>query len=236
MTIDRIISTRLTAPRDSFEEAFLSELLISERLRLTFLSAFFAIAALWIFFSPDFFVVQFPLRGFYRGMSWHIWFSGFWALVALYEFIVSQVFALFKKNNRLPPTAAFYMNALVEASIPTLGLFLISRNIGLNALATPMPVFYFIFIMLSTLRLNVNLSLFTGVVAGYGYLGVAMLILSEQKAFIPCTTLQNIAMHRDKALLLLMSGVAAGFVAYQIRKRVVGVMEAMQEQSRVETA
>lgn len=234
MIIDRIISTRLDAPRDSFEAAFLSELLISERFRLTFLSAFFALAALWIFFSPGFFVVQFPLRGFYRGMPWHIWFSGFWALVALYEFIVGQVFGLFKRNNRQPPTGMLYMNAIVESGIPTLGLLLISRNIGLSALTTPMPVFYFIFIMLSALRLNFTLSLTMGIAAAYGYLGVTLFILSEQASWTSCGMLQNIAMHRDKALLLLMTGVAAGFVGSQIRKRVMAVMEAVQERNRVE--
>ena len=234
MIIDHIISTRLAAPRDAFEKAFLSELLISEQFRLTFLSAFFTAAALWIFLSPDFFIIQFPFRGFYRGLPWHFWFAGFWALVALYEFVVGQVFALFKKNNRQPPTGAFYMNAIVEGSIPTLGLYLISRNIGVNALATPMPAFYFIFILLSALRLNFKLSLVMGITAAYGYLGVAIVILTEQHSLVPCAMLQNIDMHLNKALLLLMTGVAAGFVGHQIRNRVVDVMEALQERNRVE--
>ena len=234
MIIDRIISARLAAPRDSFEEAFLSELLISEQFRLTFLSAFFTVAAFWIFLSPELFIIPFPFRGFYCGIPWHVWFAGFWALVAFYEFMVGQVFAIFKKNNRQPPTGAFYMNAIVEAGIPTLGLFLISRNIGVSALATPMPAFYFIFILLSALRLNFRLSLVMGITAAYGYLGVAMAILAEQHSLTPCVMLQNIDMHRDKALLLLMTGVAAGFVGHQIRKRVVGVMKAIQERNRVE--
>ncbi len=234
MIVDRIISARLKTPKDSLEGAFLSELLVSEQLRLKVLSVLFALAALWIFFSPDILSIRFPLEGEYGGIPFYKWFAGFWALVALYEFIVSRLFGLLKKNNRQPPKGALYMNAVVEAAIPTVGLYIISRYMAVSALLTPMSFVYFFFIILSALRLNFMLSAIMGLVAGSGYLYVALLILGERSPPGHLAIMDNIYFQLNKAWLLFVAGLAAGFVGYQIRKRVLDVMEAIQERDQVE--
>ena len=68
-----------------------------------------------------------------------------------------------------------YIGALIETSIPTLMLSLQIESMGpIRALGFVMPLVYFIFIILSTLRLDYWLSTFTGFVAAVELFAMAM--------------------------------------------------------------
>jgi adenylate cyclase len=67
-----------------------------------------------------------------------------------------------------------YLSAFIETSIPTLGLILSSQFLGpVYGLATPAPFAYGIFIVLSVLRLDFRLCVFTGAVAAVEYVTFA---------------------------------------------------------------
>jgi len=90
---------------------------------------------------------------------------------------------------------------------------------GINKFATPAVAFgtwptmlYFIFIVVSTLRLDFILPPFTGTVAAAGYLGIATWVLS----------LQGIATnpnHIIKAALMVVAGAVAGLAALRLRAK-----------------
>src|SRR5436190_13451417 len=88
------------------------------------------------------------------------------------------VHAMISRHLRLGhdvPMFRRYFGAFIETSMPTLALALHIDNMGsVQALGFIVPLVYFIFIILSTLRLDFWLSTFTGFVAAAELFGMAM--------------------------------------------------------------
>jgi adenylate cyclase len=130
-------------------------------------------------------------------------------------FLAYEIVALLVLHYRLVggntvPTAARFVNALIETSLPTVGLWA-------NKLATPAVAFstwptmlYFIFIVASTLQLDFVLPAFTSTVAAAGYSGIAIWVLSFQGM----AANHN---HLIKAALMMVTGAVAGLVALRFR-------------------
>lgn len=221
---------------DLIGESFQAEVMKSEKLRVMMLSVFFTGAAAWIYFQSD--VLPFPIKTTFHGIPAVTWFSVCLLGVALYEFIVSRVFSFFIVSGRTLPRQGFYMNALVETSLPSLIIFVMSKVIAVSALFTPAAFLYFIFISFSVLRLNYRLCVFTGAVAAAGYLTVSLIVLSQSApAVLPGeapTLLNATAIHVNKAMMMLVTGGVTGFVAAQIKKRILSSYQLINERSRVE--
>jgi adenylate cyclase len=142
-----------------------------------------------------------------------------------YELVARSLHASLAKRYGASPTPLRYWNALVETSTPSLLLIIAARELDpALVLQGPGILLYGVFIVLSTLRLDPRLSLFTGLVAavefgaisvGYGF-GAGFSLI--------------------KALVLLLSGAAAAFVAAQIRSRIAKMFEALEERQRVVSA
>jgi adenylate cyclase len=96
---------------------------------------------------------------------------------------------------------------------------------------TPTHHYYF-FILLSTLRLKPWLSVFTGAVAALEYFTLAVVFLLRAPIGDD-STLTALPLHMWKASLYLMAGAAAGFVAWQVRKRVANALRSVEDQKRV---
>src|ERR1700710_15869 len=78
--------------------------------------------------------------------------------------------------NRDVPVLRRYLSALIETSLPTIALAIQMNAMGPErALGFAAPLAYFIFIILSTLRLDFWLSTFTGLVAAVELFPIAML-------------------------------------------------------------
>jgi adenylate cyclase len=145
-----------------------------------------------------------------------------------YELLVRAIVGRWLARGGVPPRALRYWNALVETSIPTLFVVLAARDVpALYALDGPPAYLYAVFIVLSTLRLDFGLSLFTGAVAAAEYLILAAVYVPE--AGVPPS-------YVARALVLILTAFAAAFVADEIRRRVVGVLRSMEERSRVVAA
>ena len=145
-----------------------------------------------------------------------------------YELLVRALIGRWLARGGTPPRVLRYWNALVETSIPTLFVILASRDVSpLLALEGPPGYLYAVFIVLSTLRLDFGLALFTGFVAAAEYLVLAAVYVPE-----PAVPPSYVA----KAIVLLLTGFAAAFVADEIRRRVIGVLRSMEERSRVVAA
>ena len=77
--------------------------------------------------------------------------------------------------DRDVPVFRRYLGALIETSMPTIALALHIDSMGpVQALGFVVPLTYFIFIILSTLRLDFWLSTFTGFVAAAELFCMAM--------------------------------------------------------------
>src|SRR5689334_7710663 len=110
--------------------------------------------------------------------------------------------------------------------MPTVALALHIDNMGsVQALGFIVPLVYFIFIILSTLRLDFWLSTFTGFVAASELLGMAMLYRPDA----PPDLLYNGA----RSTLILVCGMLAGAVAMQLRRQFEASLSAATAPDRI---
>jgi adenylate cyclase len=99
----------------------------------------------------------------------------------------------------------------------------------------PLTYYYFIFIALSALRLNFFLSLFAGLVAGIEYTALAFMLLGQSVNLIANTTFVSMGMHVSRGILIFAGGLATGFVALQIRRRILRSMQYLTEKNEIIT-
>ena len=112
------------------------------------------------------------------------------------------------------PYARRYLGALIETSLPTVGLYLEMKAMGpAQALAFAVPLAYFIFIILSTLRLDFWLSTFTGFVAAAELFAMAMFYHPAQFADEPAP---DVAFHTIRSVIILTCGILAGAVGVSV--------------------
>ncbi|WP_257166739.1 adenylate/guanylate cyclase domain-containing protein [Bradyrhizobium sp. SRS-191] len=150
-------------------------------------------------------------------------------------FMAFEILILFriKANLRLgrdAPIILRYLSALVETSMPTLVLLLQIEGIGRDkALGFGAPLVYFIFIILSTLRLDFWLSSFTGLVAAAELLTVALI----HRPSIDVSQNPEIYYHGERSFIVLLCGLLAGAVSVQLRRQFAASIEAASARDRV---
>lgn len=164
---------RLKAHRPAsgtFERELKIEILKSDKLRITILIFTFAIIlpailALAIFAFEDF---QRIFHGHFK--------SFFLVVLSLLTFGVGYLLLEWVSINRLiqGKRKAYpflpYVSVLVETSIPLAALLITAQYVGpAYALLTPAPLVYPLLIVLSTLRLDFKLCVFTGAIAAIQY-------------------------------------------------------------------
>ena len=134
----------------------------------------------------------------------------------LFEWWVHAVISRYLRLDRDIPVIRRYIGALIETSMPTVALALHIDSMGaVEALGFVTPMTYFIFIILSTLRLDFWLSTFTGVVAAVELFGMAMF-------YHPAGAIDpepNLYYHAARSLILLICGMLAGAVGMQLRRQ-----------------
>jgi len=101
-----------------------------------------------------------------------------------------------------------------------------------QALLMPSAFVYFIFILLSTLRLDFALCAFTGLVAAVEYAALA-LFWGSTDTTVAEPVLTSLPQHLAKACILLVAGVAAGFVASRVRGSFSRAIESLEERARI---
>lgn len=144
------------------------------------------------------------------------------AAAAAYEIFALRIVVKSLSREGDVPRSLWLINIVIDAGLPTLGLFILVENRLTQphqALVAPAVFLYFIFIILSTLRLSPGLSLFTGLLSAVGYLAVCLLVhqryptSEEGPSFLP-------GAYFIYAALILTAGVTAAGVAGQIRTHV----------------
>jgi len=160
-----------------------------------------------------------------------------WALLAafvpfvLFELSVLRLLSQRLAQHRDVPYARRYLGALIETSLPTVALYLHMQGMGpAQALGFAAPFAYFIFIILSTLRLDFWLSSFTGFVAAAQLFAIAMFYHPAGFADEPAP---DLGFHLVRSLVILICGVLAGAVGMQLRRQFEASIAAATARDRV---
>lgn len=155
-----------------------------------------------------------------------------YALMAGFILFEVWIHAQIRRNLRLGgdvPIVRRYVGALIETSLPTVILILQIRSMGASqALGFVTPLVYFIFVILSTLRLDFWLSTFTGFVAAGELFVVAMYFNATSAAGDPETYF-----HSVRSIIILICGVLAGAVGAQLRRQFAASIAAATARDRV---
>ncbi len=214
----------------AFEAHFAREIVLSERVRMAVLA--WLLAALIVFLGVmylvfhDNYVAHFATpRGIRRTL---------WILLGLlcYELAARAMLAWWQRRGGVPEPLR-YLNAFVEASVPSILILVVAQETDPTyVLQSAASLLYAVFIVLSTLRLDFRLSLFTGAVAAAEYVALchAYAGRSESLAGAP---FDHPPFYLAKGAMLLLAGLAAGFVGQQLKRRVANVFRAQEERQRI---
>jgi adenylate cyclase len=211
-----------------FEHALTQEVLRTELVRVKALVAttLLLTAILWTvyFLAPA--AVSAVWRGGLRPSYLYVTLVPF----VLFELWVLAAIRRQLKLRRDVPVIRRYLSALIETSMPTIALALHIQNMGsVQALGFVVPLAYFIFIILSTLRLDFWLSTFTGFVAAAELFGMAMF-------YHPAVNTDpepDVVYHAARSLIILICGILAGAVGVQLRRQFEASIEAATARDRI---
>lgn len=203
-----------------FQEQYGKELLQSEKRRIMILLTIFSLALVVRLVNL---VVPLSPKGDIAGDS----LSALWIFPA--AIILFELLTLFMVNKKLRsekkelPSFLQYINAFMEVSLPSAVILFIARQFpSFNVLESPVVFIYFIYIILSTLRLNFKLSLLYGLLSAVAYTVFSVALYHRFEAS-----------DAGRALILLFSGIAAGFVARQIKS---GIKNSLMESGKRQKA
>jgi len=139
------------------------------------------------------------------------------------------------QSKRRIPSYLMYTNAFFEISIPTIGLILYTEALNsIIAFSTPVILIYFIFIILTTLELDFKLSVFAGTVAAVEYFLLVLYYLGRVDMTGAEPIIKEPMMYFAKSLIILLCGIVAGFVALEIKKRILKSFRIISERNQIE--
>jgi adenylate cyclase len=211
-----------------FEHALAQEVLRSELIRVKALIATTALLA--AIFLTAYFLAPDALNAIWRGGLKPSYLYVTLVPFLLFELWVHTAISRQLKLNRDLPVIRRYIGALIETTMPTVALALHIQGMGsVQALGFVVPLAYFIFIILSTLRLDFWLSTFTGFVAAAELFAMAMF-------YHPAGNTDpdpEIWYHAARSLIILICGVLAGAVGVQLRRQFVASIQAASVRDHV---
>ena len=215
----------------TFQRLLNREILLSERRRMLILAGVQALILVLILLTATF-VPSFVRSIYHDRVPERAALAAFSAFI-LYELLAAGVVTIFLRRGRNFPVLGRYMNALVETSFPTLLLYLLA-----GYLSSPVVIFgtwpallYFLFIILSTLRLNFALSAFTGAVAAVELFVLAFVMLHlEWQTEDPDL---SIGYHVTRSAVLLAAGLLAGYAGATIKSHFRRALAAASARDRV---
>jgi adenylate cyclase len=130
-----------------------------------------------------------------------------------------------RRRQRLPKIAA-YLNAVLETTAPTLAMTVAATAFSPQALPNnPFYLVYFLFIILSAMRMKVSLTLVTSAVAAGEYLSLGLWFVTFGSG--------TFAMELLKVGLLLVAGALTAVVTYQNRNGFFQAWKNAEDKNRV---
>ena len=150
----------------------------------------------------------------------------------LYEIVVLYVLRWRLAKEQDFPRIGRFANALIETSLPSVAILILARHMEpLLVFGLWPPMAYFLFIILSTLRLDFWLSLWTGAVAAIEQLALVIWLLPiDIGGDEPQLSLTY---HASRSLILLIGGILAGIIAGTLRRQFDKATAAVAARDRV---
>jgi adenylate cyclase len=204
---------RTTVSAD-FQHALTREVLRTELIRIKALIGTASLIAiiLWIVYSID----PYALDHLWHGRLKPSYLFAILIPFILFELWVHAVIGRHLRLDRDVPVIRRYIGVLIETSMPTIALALEIDSMGsVEALGFVVPLTYFIFIILSTLRLDFWLSTFTGFVAAAELFVMAMFYHPAGNA----DPAPDIYYHSARSFIILICGMLAGAVGVRLRRQ-----------------
>lgn len=210
-------------------DAFRNAEFRSERLRIFGILAFFSLFVLVTV------VRVYVIRTASSSTPW-VWSFLLAAIVIGYElWMLREVDLALQASSRLFPQF-WILSTIIETSIPAFAIvFLTSSQVDISyrPLASPALLVFFVFIILSTLRLNPWISVLSGIVASVTYLCAALFFGWRPPGLgTPAPVTQSSV--SLNAITLLVGGMVAGAVAGEIRKHVQAALREAETQRKLE--
>jgi len=225
--------SRHDVPNSSYKEQLDRESLKSEVYRVYVLIAVIIFFIIYLLFVSLFYSKEYnPVNE-----STNVLFFSIVILFILLfrEVMVKRVFERIIHSGKSMPSYVKYVNSFIEVSFPTLATVAFAQVISpIYTLVSPIAFTYFIFIILSTVELDEVLCLFVSFVAAVEYVAVSLYYVSKINISPETILLHQSMLYYGKGVMLLLSGFISAFVANQLRKRIIGSLQILEERNRIE--
>lgn len=207
-------------------------LLRSERRRVTILAGIFLGVMAWLMIANLFFVetiiatynAPLPLQPVLL----------LFGCAVIYELIARYMINWHITHQRMVPDRIRFTNVFVETSIPSFALYILADIYHPQFAFISAPSFsYYLFIILSTLRLDYRFSIFTSIVAAVEYSALATYFLNTEVDPLIPSLLREPLYYYGKATIMIAAGIVAGLVGNEIRRRSYTLFTTIEERNQI---
>ena len=154
--------------------------------------------------------------------------------LSAYEFLVFGIISRAIRRNRDIPHVFRFLNTTLEITAPSVLIWVGAEIYGpFIALSMPAPFGYFLFILASTLRLDIWIPVYTGMLAALEYLGLVWWFSRQGTPENLPPALTTLTLHIDKAALLALAGIIAALVSREVRRRMEATVSTLKERDYV---
>ncbi|HMV09738.1 MAG TPA: adenylate/guanylate cyclase domain-containing protein [Cyclobacteriaceae bacterium] len=202
-----------------FYPEFEKEIARSEYQRTQLIIGLFLIA--FIAINTNYFFLDDKVTALYGGAENYFFVVGWLTVFILYEVIILRVIAFLRKRYHRVRETFRFIHTLIEISLPSvLMLYMVDIKHQLLFIDSPIFLMYFMFIIISVLHLDFRLSFLTGLLAAAEY---AVIIYYGHQLDTQAETYLSLLPENSfylRCVVLVLSGMAAGYVAQQVKKRI----------------
>lgn len=218
--------------KSDFDEIFHQEVETSERLRTGILIGLLGLEGVFLLI-----LYLFYNNEYLRLFTTHIAIYAvliFMAIIIIYELILHYYRSHCRKLIHYTSAFSGYLNVFFEVSLLSLLLIFIIKYSGqVIILHTPAALTYFIFIILSTLRLDFKLAMFTGLLSALEYILISIFFYNYSGQSETSGLIHTNIQFLGQGLMLIISGIASGFVASLINKKMLASFNSIKEKNEV---
>lgn len=161
-------------------------------------------------------------------------------ILCIGAFLIFEIFIFYRikhhqQEKKTISSFLRYLNSFVEVSFVTLMTTVACvYEQDYQLLESASFLIYFIFLIMSPLRLNFRICLFTGIIAAIQYVSLSMWVLAN---YLPAENSGEIisfpGLHIMKGVFLIAGGLIAGFVAQQLHIRIKGLFMVEKEKNSI---
>ena len=183
----------------------------------------------------NYFTLKETLIKFYGGTSVFLKGVGFLLMFLIYQVLILK-YLKGKLRDGLGTSRLYkYVHTMIEISFPTaIMFFMVSQLKVPSYIDSPVFLIYFLFIILSILHLDYRVNIFAGAFAAMQY---AFLIyygfhyVNLGESYSPTTPE---AAHYIRAVIMVFSGIAAAFVAAELKARIKATFDFQEQKNELE--